>query len=120
MTKKNDIITPEGYFEDLQQRLESIPARPVRATVAQKVSPWLAYAASLAVLAAVGNYAFRTAAQPESEFTREYIAYLSQSLDPDGMVDIQEPEELSEDEIVSYLVADNISILETLNYEEDY
>lgn len=120
MSKKSNISVPQGYFEDLEQRLQSIPSRPARVTVVQKVTPWLAYAASLALLVAVGNYVFRTAAQPESEFTQEYIAYLSQSLDPDGMVDIQEPGELSEEEIVSYLVADNVSILETLNYEEDY
>ena len=123
MTKMNDISTPQGYFQDLQHRLTDIPSRQAKPTVIQRVSPWLAYAASLALLVAVGNFVLRKAAAPAQEDTGwDYVAWLAQSLDPDGLIELTETTTLSEDDILSYLVADNISIehLETLNYEEDY
>ena len=123
MTKKNDISVPQGYFQDLQQRLTDIPSRKVQPTVIQRVSPWLAYAASLALLVAVGNFVLRKAAAPVEEDTGwDYIAWLATSLDPDGQLELLETPTLSEEDILSYLVADNISVehLETLNYEEDY
>ena len=123
MTKKNDISVPQGYFQDLEQRLSRIPSREVRPTVLQQVSPWLAFAASLAILASVGGFIFRKAAQPQPEdYSWEYISYLSRSLDPDGLIELEENAQLTEDDIVNYLLADNISVelLTEANYEEDY
>jgi hypothetical protein len=122
MTRKNDISTPEGYFQNLEERLKTIPTREVKPTVIQRVSPWIAYAASLAVLAAVGNFIFGRAAAVEEDAEWDYVSYLSQSLDPDGQIELMEASTLSEEDIRSFLIADNISIehLETLNYEEDY
>lgn len=123
MTKKTDISTPSGYFEDLRERLGAIPARSPRITIMQKVSPWLAYAASLAVLATLGNFVFRKAAQlSEPDSSWDYIAYLSQSLDPDGLIELVEPSELSEEDIVNFLLAENVTVeqLEEVNYEESY
>ena len=121
MTKKTDISTPNGYFQDLQERLRTIPAQPQRVSVVQRVSPWLAYAASLAVLVALGNFIFGKASSATAEDSNwDYYAYLSQSLDPDGLIELVEPEDLSEEDIVSYLLAENVSVLEALNYEESY
>ena len=121
MTKKTDISVPQGYFDHLQERLQAIPAQPQRVTLVQRVSPWIAYAASLAVLVAMGNFIFRkAAATPEQDTGWDYIAYLSQSLDPDGLIELQEEPTLSDDEIVSYLLAENVSVLEALDYEEGY
>ena len=123
MTKKNDISVPQGYFQDLEQRLSRIPSREVRPTVLQKVSPWLAFAASLAILASVGGFIFRQSAQPApEEYSWEYISYLSRSLDPDGLIELEENAQLTEDDIVNYLLADNISVelLTEANYEEEY
>ena len=122
MTKKNDISTPEGYFQQLEQRLQTLPTREVKPTVIQRVSPWLAYAASLAVLAAVGNFVFGRAAAVEEDSDGDYISYLSQSLDPDGQIELMETPTLSEEDVLSYLLASNISVeqLALLNYEEDY
>ena len=64
MTKKNDIFVPEGYFQNLEQKLSRIPRQEVRPTTLQKVSPWIAYAASLVILASVGGFIFRKAAEP--------------------------------------------------------
>ena len=122
MARNNDISTPEAYFQHLEARLKSIPAREVKPTVIQRVSPWIAYAASLAVLAAVGNFIFGRAAAVEEEADWDYISYLSRSLDPDGQIELAETEDLSEEDILSFLIADNISVehLESLNNEEDY
>ena len=119
MTKRNDISAPEGYFQNLQDRLQSIPARPQRVTLAQRVAPWVAYAASLAVLATLGNFIFSKALQAPDD-SWDYYAYLSQSLDPDGLIELKETPALSDEEIVSYLLAENVSVLETLDYEESY
>ncbi len=124
MTKKNDISVPEGYFENLEQSLGRIPRQEVRPTVLQKVSPWLAYAASLAILATLGNFIFRqsSAAPAWEDEDWDYISYLSRSLDPDGMIELKEDEELTQEDIMNYLLASNISVeqLEQTNYEEDY
>lgn len=118
---KNDISTPESYFRNLEERLKAIPGREVKPTVIQRVSPWIAYAASLAVLAAVGNFIFGRAAAVEEEADWDYISYLSSSLDPDGQIELAEMEDLSDEDIRSFLIADNINVelLETLSYEED-
>lgn len=122
MTKRNDISVPQGYFQNLEQRLSRIPQQEVRPTTFQKVSPWLAYAASLVVLASVGGFIFRKAAQPvQEEYSWDYLSYLSQSLDPDGWVELEESPELSDEDIINYLLADNNISLELLaeaNYEE--
>ena len=47
MSKRNDITTPEGYFENLQQRLSEIPARPVRVSMVHRLAPYAAIAASI-------------------------------------------------------------------------
>lgn len=123
MTKRNDISVPQGYFQNLEQRLSRIPQQEVRPTTFQKVSPWLAYAASLIVLASVGGFIFRKAAQPvQEEYSWDYLSYLSQSLDPDGWVELEESPELSDEDIINYLLADNNISLELLaeaNYEEN-
>lgn len=123
MAKKTGISVPEGYFSKLETRLQSIPNQEVnKPTVIQKVSPWLAYAASLAILAALGNFIFGRAAATEED-AWDYYSYLSQSLDPDGQIELMESPTLTEeDDIRSFLIASNIPVehLEELDYEEDY
>ncbi len=122
MTKKTGISVPEGYFAKLQTRLQSIPGQEVKPTTVQKVAPWLAYAASLAVLAALGNFIFGRAAATEED-AWDYYSYLSQSLDPDGQIELMESPTLTEeDDICSFLIASNIPVeqLTELDYEEDY
>lgn len=123
MTKRNDIFTPDGYFPGLREKLNAIPGQSPRTGLVQRVAPWMAYAASLAVLAAAGNFIFSKAPQkPEAAEDWAYLSYLSQSLDPDGLVELKEDSELSEDDIVRFLLAENISVeqLEVWNHEESY
>ena len=131
MSKRNDITTPEGYFENLQQRLSEIPARPVRVSPVHRLAPYAAIAASFLVAVLLGNSILRhTAPAPAEDDTWTYVSYLADALDPDGaaMMDIygyEEEEELqglSADDIVNYLLADGITVehLNYLSYEEGY
>ena len=121
MTKRNPISVPDGYFQNLEQRLQQIPAQAAAPARVHRLAPYLAYAASLAVLAVLGNFILRkTAVQEDTQW--DYVSYLAQSLDPDGLVELKETEELSEEDIRSYLLASNISV-EQINmtlYEEEY
>ena len=126
MTKKSDISTPEGYFEDLQQRLKAIPAAaPAREpSKVRRFAPYLAYAASLALLVAVGNFILRKSTTPavaEDPYW-DYIAYLSDALDPDGYweEDLSPEASLSNEDIVNFLLAENISLEQLVSYEEGY
>ena len=131
MSKRNDITTPEGYFENLQQRLSEIPARPVRVSPVRRLAPYAAIAASFLVAVLLGNSILRhTAPAPAEDDTWTYVSYLADALDPDGaaMMDMygyeeeEEPQGLSADDIVNYLLADGITVehLNYLSYEEGY
>jgi hypothetical protein len=127
MIKKNDISTPEGYFGDLQMRLSEIPRRESAPAGIRRLTPYLAYAASLVVAVMLGNFILRQTARPEEDDTWTYVSYLADALDPDGAVLFEETaweEEtaLSEEDIVNYLIADGISVehLNYVNYEEGY
>ena len=132
MSKRNDISTPEGYFEDLRMRLSEIPARPARVSPIRRLAPYAAIAASFLVAVMLGNFILgRTASPSADDDTWTYVSYLADALDPDGaaLVDmydewdgLEEEEGLSAEDIVNYLVADGISVehLNYLSYEEGY
>lgn len=94
MTKKNPISVPDGYFASLEERLQQIPAASAKPRGFRVVAPYLAFAASLAVLAVIGNFILRSSTTPE----------------------------LSDDDIRSYLLASNTSVeqIYSVIYEEDY
>jgi hypothetical protein len=123
MTRKNPISVPDGYFQDLQVRLSQIPAQEEAAAPrgVRRLAPYVAYAASLLVLATVGNFIFRSAAAKEDNGW-DYVSYLALSLDPDGLVELKEAEEATEDDIRSFLLASNVSVeqLAMLDDEKTY
>ena len=133
MSKRNDISTPEGYFENLQQRLSEIPAGPARVSTVHRLAPYVAIAASFLVAVMLGNAILRrTAPSPASAENDSwtYVSYLADALDPDGasLMDLYEDgeegleERLFAEDIVNYLLADGISVehLNYLSYEEGY
>ena len=132
MSKRNDISTPEGYFEDLRMRLSEIPAQPARVSPVRRLAPYAAIAASFLVAVMLGNAILRkTAPATEEDDTWTYVSYLADALDPDGaaMMDLydyygeeEEQEGLSAEDIVNYLLADGISVehLNYLSYEEGF
>ena len=129
MTRKNNIITPEGYFEDLQARLSEIPARKQQVSPVRRIAPYFAYAASLVVAVMLGNALLRKTASPVEDDGWTYVSYLADALDPDGAAlfdetgwDGEEESSLSEEDIINYLIADGISVehLNYVSYEEGY
>ena len=133
MSKRNDISTPEGYFENLQQRLSEIPASPARVSTVHRLAPYVDIAASFLVAVMLGNAILRrTAPSPASaeDDSWTYVSYLADALDPDGasLMDLYEDgeegleERLFAEDIVNYLLADGISVehLNYLSYEEGY
>ena len=69
MTKKNGISVPEGYFESLQSRLATIPGEGTqvrKVNFAQRIAPYLAYAASLVAIALLASAVIRKTAVPDS------------------------------------------------------
>ena len=130
MSRKNDISTPEGYFENLQMRLSEIPARPARVSTVRRLAPYAAIAASFLAIVMLGNAILGKAAAPADDDTWTYVSYLADALDPDGGVPMdmagyyieEESDGLSAEDIMNYLVEDGISVeyLAYLSYEEGY
>ena len=125
MIRKSDISTPEGYFPALQERLEKIAAPAAPVSTLRKFSPYFAYAASLALAVVLGGALLRKTAVPQEEeggSTWQYLAYLSQSMDPDGMWQEESTVQLTEEDIVNYLIDNGTSVdyLNTIHYEEVY
>ena len=86
MSKRNDIFTPEGYFENLQSRLSEIPAQPARVSSVRRLAPYVAIAASFLVIVMLGNFVLGRTASPAEDDTWTYVSYLADALDPDGGV----------------------------------
>lgn len=124
MTKQNDILVPEGYFQDLQQRLQAIPSQQAESPRGiHRLAPYFAYAASIAILALVGSSILRRTAVPAQEETIaqwSYVSYLAQSMDPDCATFEWTEEALEQDDIVNYLVNDGLTLEEIAYYEEGY
>ena len=112
MTRRNPISVPDGYFQNLEKRLQQIPGEQLQSAAphgVRRLAPYLAYAASLLLLVAVGNIVLRQRA-PEEDNGWDYISYLALSLDPDGLVELKEAEEPTDDDIRSFLLASNVSV----------
>ena len=124
MTKHSDIFTPEGYMENLQDRLLQIPAAEKRPGLVTRVMPYIAYAASLVLLVVLGNFILgKTAVSADDTSTADdwtYVSYLAQSLDSDCMLPELPEYTLTEDDIVNYLVDDGLTLEELVSYEENY
>lgn len=124
MTKRSDIQVPEGYFQDLQQRLQAIPSQQAESPRGiHRLAPYFAYAASIAILALVGSFIIRRTAVPTQEETIaqwSYVSYLAQSMDPDCATFEWTEEAMDDDEIVNYLVSEGLTLEEIAYYEEGY
>lgn len=107
MTRKTTYTTPEGYFEELQQRLRAIPREhpaaaeaPAKPAPLRRFSPYLALAAAITAVVVAGTAVLRHTAAPV--------------LEADTI-------QLTEDELVDYLIAEGLSIehIEYIGYDED-
>lgn len=124
MTKHNDIQVPEGYFQDLQQRLQAIPSEQAQSPRGiHRLAPYFAYAASIAILALVGSFIVRRTAVSNQEDTIaqwSYVSYLAQSLDPDCATYEWTEDAMDDNDIVNYLVNEGLTLEEIAYYEEGY
>lgn len=122
MTRKSNINVPDGYFQDLQERLLSIPETQAPRRV--HLAPYFAYAASLVALVLAGTFILQKTAVPqgdaESQEEWSYVSYLAQSLDPDCATYQWREDSPSSEDVINYLVNDGLTLEELVSYEEDY
>lgn len=137
MDEKRDILTseelhrnpykvPQGYFEDLQERLQAIGAEtPARenTSVFRKISPYIAVAATFIIMVSAGTFFLRKTT-PEPMVEDEYEAYIYDYLvpfsDPDAVFYAMNDEhEFTDEELAEYL--DYIGVdVEEFNENTDY
>lgn len=124
MTKNSDIRVPEGYFEDLQDRLLARRGETLQRPPVQRLAPYLAYAAMLSFAVVIGTAILRKTAAPAEEdlVYGAYMNYLAMSMDPDGAVYSFEDYELTREDLVDFLIDEGVSTqqIEFVNHEEDY
>ena len=125
MTRKNDISVPEGYFENLQQRLSAIgrtesPAEKVG--VVRRFVPYVAVAASMLIAVTVGNWILsRTAVRDtQSNYESMLIAEAGPLYGPDGYSFLDDEEDITDADIVNYLISSGISLeqINAVSYED--
>ncbi|MBO7366883.1 MAG: hypothetical protein J6U28_09345 [Bacteroidales bacterium] len=123
---KQTFNVPEGYFDQLQKRLEAIPSEhPVVQTPAvtvplwTRVRPYVALAACLVMAFFVGNFFLgRNQAPAESELFMQDYYYMADlipvtnpySIYDDSPMELYTPESSSEDDVIQYLISSGTSV----------
>ena len=123
---KNTFNVPEGYFDQLQKRLEAIPSQhPVVQTPAvtvplwTRVRPYVALAACMLMAFFVGNFFLGSNNLPsEAELAMQdyyYMADLIPVTNPyaiydDSPMELYAPESSSEEDVVEYLLSSGTSV----------
>ena len=127
MNSRMPFKVPDGYFADLKERLEAIPAGQESKELAgwQRLKPYVALAASFLVMVTGGTALLRSTAgstEEVSSYERFQMADLLPVTDPYLMYDGYEPadssEDISSDDIASYLI-DSGTTLEHIEYYEE-
>jgi hypothetical protein len=127
--KKNPFKVPEDYFENLTDRIISqtsaIKAAPQKKNIIRRLSPLLAAAASVILLAAIGYTALYFAGNGHRRLSSEVSAsgrYSSIYLDDIDITTLEdnvsgnesfiEIPDISRNEIIDYLISEDINILD--------
>lgn len=123
MMVKKDILAPEGYFEELKERLSALPYSYSSKNNSFSFRPYLAFVASIVVLVVLGNFILGRTATPDvqGEYESMLIAELSRGIDLYDVMTSEEfeAETLSEEEIVEYLIATGVPVESFNFYVED-
>ena len=123
MMVKKDILAPEGYFEDLKERLSALPYSYSSKNNSISFRPYVAFAASIVALVLLGNFILGRTATVDSQgdYDSMLVAELSRGMDLYDVMTSEEvdAEALSEEEIVEYLISTDIPV-ESLNFYVDY
>ncbi|MBR1871730.1 MAG: hypothetical protein IJ795_00795 [Bacteroidales bacterium] len=108
---------PEGYFQDLKQRLEDIPHASARVTTWMKVRPYVALAASFAIAVTLGRAILRATVPATMEISAEEIVTAT---NPYAVYDILADNAAAapdEEDLINYLIDTGANIS---YYETDY
>ena len=124
---RQNISVPEGYFENLRDRLSGIPASEGSRTSSAsgwRTSPWpyAALAASMAAIVVAGNFILKTVTPSQasdSDYSDAFAEMISEANLPQEYYYLAEAEEgPSGEDIIEYLI-DNGTTAEYLNYAEN-
>lgn len=109
---KPSMEVPEGYFDSLKSRLESIPSTEVTRRLGwAKVRPYLAMAASFAAILIIGNSVLRhTVSQEADSFESSYVEMVSFT-SPSTIYNVleSEVEEVTDEDIINYLIESGVN-----------
>lgn len=112
---KAPFAVPEGYFKNLQERLEAIPSiKGQSVSHAQRIRPYLALAACFLAAVLVGNAVLRSTATDAAThdlFNEISLADLIPVTQPDEVFMTIAPEQdsISEDDVINYLITSGTS-----------
>ena len=120
--KRRPFTVPEGYFDQLQERLGAIPResapdagmqRPSEGTERRWIRPAMVWAAGIAALLAVGVWVFSGSGAPADPSALEVLSYeemaysdLIPRTDPYIFYadEAEQPEDTEREEIIDYLL----------------
>jgi hypothetical protein len=106
MLKENPFVVPEGYFDSFRSDAAG-RIRPKSSTGwSRKIAPYIAVAASLAILLGVGTTLFHSI--PESFSEEDYILFSDNmiriDLEEDSVTEQFAEAELYDEDIIEYLI----------------
>lgn len=129
---KNSHTTPEGYFDSLKTRLSRIPQeQDVRVSLWQKVSPHLAIAAAFIAIVTAGTAILKTFTSTGQDSQEElYNQYIlsdlvlrsSNDLYQEDVFDFDDSdsEEVSQEDLVNYLIESGLTVENIEDDETEY
>lgn len=122
---KASFSVPEGYFNDLKERLNAIPAgRTVEPSAWMRMRPYAAMAAAFAAILLVGNAVLRNTVKgnlTDDQFlTEATYADMISLTHPEAVYQFMEygHEDLSDEDIINYLIESGTE-MEYLAYSGD-
>ena len=108
---KPTMAVPEGYFNDLKDRLGAIPqAKTVQPALWMRMRPYLAMAASFVAILLIGNAVLRnTFSRGQSEdqlYSEPTYADMISLTHPEAIYQVMEygHDDLSDEDIINYLI----------------
>lgn len=116
-------MVPEGYLEGLSLKAAQIAREQgaCRPTIARRVAPYVAIAASFAAIVAIGSAVLKNVHFGSSEIDQDalFAEYLVPVTEPESVyyLAMNDSEELTEEEIVEYLIESGAT-LEEINEQE--
>lgn len=111
---------PDGYFEELQDRLSDVPRKSGRPSFAAQLKPYLYLAAAFAVLIGVGTAVLdRTVPKSLSVYEELGYADLLPTYGSEYYFEDVSDSEMTDDDIIDYLIHSRVSP-ERIEYVANY